>query len=260
MLIEKKVKVKRGWQEPPLLWTGDMTHIPTRRGQPVVLPENVCLLMSGKEAKTTDAWGFPPAPQTLTSLSPKCKHESKCLDQNKQAARAERILMLPWCHTKHWLKQRKKTKTKKVLKVLKADRECLSGGGKWDSVKFLDTTMMPESQQLHTVKGSVTETLTNWTDRETVQSIWLACAEPGEVGGDLWSHMNTPAVMTQGCHFYKMYLSTASYNALYRGRKGESCWRWIVTVTMLHLNWHRWKIVTTTAKNHFGEVVTPSWQ
>lgn len=33
MLIDNKVK--HGWQEPPLLWTGDMTHIPTRGGQPV---------------------------------------------------------------------------------------------------------------------------------------------------------------------------------------------------------------------------------
>lgn len=40
--------------------------------------------VSGKEANTTDACGFPPGPQTLTSLSPKCKHKTKCLAQNKQ--------------------------------------------------------------------------------------------------------------------------------------------------------------------------------
>lgn len=55
----------------------------------VLLPESVSLLVSGKEAKTTDAWEFPPAPHTLTSLSPKRKHKPKRLDQNKQAARAE---------------------------------------------------------------------------------------------------------------------------------------------------------------------------
>lgn len=42
--------------------------------------------MSGKGASKTDACGFPPELQTLTSLSPKCKHKTKSLVQNKQAA------------------------------------------------------------------------------------------------------------------------------------------------------------------------------
>ena len=60
------------------------------------LPECVCVCVStrtvsGKDANTTDACGFPPGPQTLTSLSPKCKHKTKCLAQNKQATRAEGV-------------------------------------------------------------------------------------------------------------------------------------------------------------------------
>lgn len=82
----------------------------------VILPISVSLLLSGKEAKTTDAWGFPPAPQTLTSLSPKRKHKPKCLDQNKHTARAEGILMSPWRHTKHWHMPRKKQKNIQLLK------------------------------------------------------------------------------------------------------------------------------------------------
>lgn len=76
------------------LWTGDMPHIPTQQGHTVrswwparasvCVWERVCVCVSGMDANTTDACGFPPGPQTLTSLSPKRKHETKCLSQNKQ--------------------------------------------------------------------------------------------------------------------------------------------------------------------------------
>ena len=85
------------------LWTGDMPHIPTQQGHSVtnwwLARVCVCVCVCVCEHKncvwqrrnTTDACGFPPGPQTLTSLSPKCKHKTKCLAQNKQATRAEGV-------------------------------------------------------------------------------------------------------------------------------------------------------------------------
>lgn len=64
-------------------------------GLPECVSVSVCVsTRTGKEANTTDACGFPPGPQTLTSLSPKRKHKTKCLAQNKQAARAEGVLAM----------------------------------------------------------------------------------------------------------------------------------------------------------------------
>lgn len=66
-----------------------MPHFPTQQGHKQQKRKNlmsrqsmwlcVCTRsVSGKEAKT-DACGFPAGLQTLTSLSPKRKHETKCL-------------------------------------------------------------------------------------------------------------------------------------------------------------------------------------
>lgn len=48
--------------------------------------------VSGKEANTTDACGFPPGPPpTLSRVYVWVKVRSKCLAQNKQATRAEGV-------------------------------------------------------------------------------------------------------------------------------------------------------------------------
>lgn len=68
------------------LWAGDMTpHIPTNHAY--TMRKWVCVntrtVSLVREANTTDACGFPPGPQTLTSLSPKRKYKTQCLAQSK---------------------------------------------------------------------------------------------------------------------------------------------------------------------------------
>lgn len=158
----------------------------------VVLPESVSLLVFGKEAKTTDDWEFPPAPQTLTSLSPKCKHKPKRLDQNKQAARAERILTTAWCHAKHW--HAKKTKTT-ITMYGKAGKDCLSIGGKCDSVKLLDTMRTMLQKLEHTRKWILSRVQSkklseelNWHRNQTIH---FACELRGAKGDLTQIHLQS---------------------------------------------------------------------
>lgn len=78
--------------------TGDSLHIPKQQGHSEKLGvcQNLCLWAYERcLAKTADACGFPPGLQTLTSLLTKRKHKTKCLTQNKQAARAAGISAIP---------------------------------------------------------------------------------------------------------------------------------------------------------------------
>lgn len=118
MLVEKISKQNVAGKRHPYFGQVTWPTFPpgeVNLSETVVLPECVCLILSGKEAKTTDAWGFPPAPQTLTSLSPKSKHKPKCPDQNKQAARAEKNFAAVMPHKALTFATQKKPPKKKHL-------------------------------------------------------------------------------------------------------------------------------------------------